>query len=134
MADPSQTAFLLALLTAGGGLTGYIRTGSVPSVAAGMTVGALVYPPLLSPLPLPSSLLPSPSPPPHLPSPFPYYPLPSPFPIHTHPHLTPHTTKLTKHKTVRTRRLPAPKATTLRRRSRAAGQRRPGGEQCAARD
>ena len=35
-------AFVLALLTAGGGLTGYIRTGSVPSVAAGMTVGALV--------------------------------------------------------------------------------------------
>ncbi|KAL8794305.1 MAG: hypothetical protein Q9195_003131 [Heterodermia aff. obscurata] len=41
MADPSQTAYLLALLTAGGGLTGYIRTGSVPSVAAGVTVGAL---------------------------------------------------------------------------------------------
>lgn len=40
--DPSNTAFLLALLTAGGGLTGYIRTGSVPSVAAGVTVGALV--------------------------------------------------------------------------------------------
>ncbi|KAL2041361.1 hypothetical protein N7G274_005743 [Stereocaulon virgatum] len=42
MADePSTQAFLLALLTAGGGLTGYVRTGSVPSVAAGMTVGAL---------------------------------------------------------------------------------------------
>lgn len=41
MADPSSTAFILALLTAGGGLTGYIRTGSIPSVAAGMTVGAL---------------------------------------------------------------------------------------------
>ncbi|MCJ1463290.1 hypothetical protein MMC07_001896 [Pseudocyphellaria aurata] len=39
--DPSATAFLLALLTAGGGLTGYIRTGSIPSVAAGVTVGAL---------------------------------------------------------------------------------------------
>lgn len=41
MDDPSTQAFLLALLTAGGGLTGYIRTGSIPSVAAGMTVGAL---------------------------------------------------------------------------------------------
>ncbi|KAL6715750.1 hypothetical protein ACLMJK_006711 [Lecanora helva] len=41
MDQPSTQAFLLALLTAGGGLTGYIRTGSVPSVAAGMTVGAL---------------------------------------------------------------------------------------------
>lgn len=40
--DPATQAFLLAVLTAGGGLTGYIRTGSVPSVAAGMTVGALV--------------------------------------------------------------------------------------------
>lgn len=35
-------AFVLALLTAGGGITGYIRTGSVPSIAAGVTVGALV--------------------------------------------------------------------------------------------
>ncbi|KAI9869957.1 MAG: hypothetical protein M1830_004889 [Pleopsidium flavum] len=34
-------AFILALLTAGGGITGYLRTGSVPSVAAGVTVGAL---------------------------------------------------------------------------------------------
>ncbi|MCJ1272586.1 hypothetical protein MMC21_000372 [Puttea exsequens] len=42
LSQPSGQAFLLALLTAGGGLTGYIRTGSVPSVAAGMTVGALV--------------------------------------------------------------------------------------------
>ena len=42
--EPSTQAFILALLTAGGGLTGYIRTGSVPSVAAGMTVGALVFP------------------------------------------------------------------------------------------
>ncbi|KAF6230052.1 hypothetical protein HO133_004391 [Letharia lupina] len=41
MDDPATQAFLLALLTAGGGLTGYIRTGSIPSVAAGMTVGAL---------------------------------------------------------------------------------------------
>ncbi|KAI9806950.1 MAG: hypothetical protein M1833_002608 [Piccolia ochrophora] len=37
----SNTAYLLALLTAGGGLTGYIRAGSVPSAAAGLTVGAL---------------------------------------------------------------------------------------------
>ena len=38
----STEAFLLALLTAGGGLTGYIRTGSIPSVVAGTGVGALV--------------------------------------------------------------------------------------------
>ncbi|MCJ1486476.1 hypothetical protein MMC06_006653, partial [Schaereria dolodes] len=37
-----NSAFLLAALTAGGGITGYIRTGSVPSIAAGLTVGALV--------------------------------------------------------------------------------------------
>lgn len=43
-------AFALATLTAGGGITGYIRTGSVPSIAAGVTVGALVRPP---PLPSP---------------------------------------------------------------------------------
>lgn len=36
-----QTAYLLASLTAGGGTMGYIRTGSIPSVAAGCTVGAL---------------------------------------------------------------------------------------------
>ncbi|KAF2772129.1 putative UPF0136 membrane protein [Teratosphaeria nubilosa] len=34
-------AFVLAGLTAGGGITGYVRTGSVPSIAAGCTVGAL---------------------------------------------------------------------------------------------
>lgn len=38
----SAEAFLLALLTAGGGLTGYFRTGSIPSVIAGTGVGALV--------------------------------------------------------------------------------------------
>lgn len=38
----SNEAFFLALLTAGGGITGYVRSGSVPSVAAGLTVGALV--------------------------------------------------------------------------------------------
>ncbi|OQO00528.1 hypothetical protein B0A48_13878 [Cryoendolithus antarcticus] len=36
-----QIAYLLATLTAGGGITGYVRTGSVPSIAAGVTVGAL---------------------------------------------------------------------------------------------
>lgn len=49
----SAEAFLLALLTAGGGLTGYIRTGSIPSVVAGTGVGALVYcppPSLLFPI------------------------------------------------------------------------------------
>lgn len=40
--DPSIQAFILAALTAGGGITGYARTGSIPSVAAGVTVGALV--------------------------------------------------------------------------------------------
>ncbi len=59
-------AYILAALTAGGGLTGYIRTGSVPSVAAGLTVGALVRPllsspPLLSPPLNPTSPLPFPS-------------------------------------------------------------------------
>jgi uncharacterized membrane protein (UPF0136 family) len=34
-------AYVLGLLTAGGGITGYIRTGSVPSVVAGVTVGSL---------------------------------------------------------------------------------------------
>jgi len=37
----SQIAYILAALTAGGGITGYVRTGSVPSIAAGCTVGAL---------------------------------------------------------------------------------------------
>jgi uncharacterized membrane protein (UPF0136 family) len=40
--QPENSAFILALLTAGGGITGYARTGSVPSIAAGCTVGALV--------------------------------------------------------------------------------------------
>ncbi|KAF1353686.1 transmembrane proteins 14C-domain-containing protein [Delphinella strobiligena] len=34
-------AFVLASLTAGGGTMGYVRTGSVPSIAAGVSVGAL---------------------------------------------------------------------------------------------
>jgi uncharacterized membrane protein (UPF0136 family) len=37
----SLTGYILATLTAGGGITGYVRTGSIPSVAAGCTVGAL---------------------------------------------------------------------------------------------
>ena len=36
-----QPAFVLAALTSIGGITGYVRTGSVPSIAAGLTVGAL---------------------------------------------------------------------------------------------
>ncbi|KAK5567440.1 hypothetical protein LTR43_007156 [Exophiala xenobiotica] len=34
-------AYILSLLTSIGGVTGYVRTGSVPSIAAGLTVGAL---------------------------------------------------------------------------------------------
>ncbi|EIM91569.1 uncharacterized protein STEHIDRAFT_128410 [Stereum hirsutum FP-91666 SS1] len=34
-------AFVLAALTAGGGITGYARTGSVPSIVAGVLVGTL---------------------------------------------------------------------------------------------
>ncbi|KAH8602562.1 transmembrane proteins 14C-domain-containing protein [Bisporella sp. PMI_857] len=34
-------AFILGALTAGGGTLGYIRTGSIPSVVAGVTVGTL---------------------------------------------------------------------------------------------
>ncbi|KAK5328851.1 hypothetical protein LTR70_001005 [Exophiala xenobiotica] len=34
-------AFILGILTSVGGVTGYARTGSVPSIAAGLTVGAL---------------------------------------------------------------------------------------------
>ncbi|KAF2234496.1 TMEM14-domain-containing protein [Viridothelium virens] len=37
----SQIAYILAGLTAGGGTMGYVRTGSVPSITAGCTVGAL---------------------------------------------------------------------------------------------
>lgn len=37
-------ALVLGALTAGGGITGYVRTGSVPSIAAGCTVGLLVRP------------------------------------------------------------------------------------------
>ncbi|KAI9680034.1 MAG: hypothetical protein M1817_005050 [Caeruleum heppii] len=41
MTSPFTPAYILGLLTAGGGITGYIRTGSIPSIAAGVTVGAL---------------------------------------------------------------------------------------------
>ena len=37
----SQIAYILATLTAGGGITGYARAGSVPSLIAGCGVGAL---------------------------------------------------------------------------------------------
>jgi len=36
-----QIAFALGAVTAGGGITGYVRTGSIPSVTAGVSVGAL---------------------------------------------------------------------------------------------
>jgi hypothetical protein len=35
-------ALILGALTSIGGVTGYVRTGSIPSIAAGLTVGALV--------------------------------------------------------------------------------------------
>jgi uncharacterized membrane protein (UPF0136 family) len=35
-------AFVIGALTAGGGTFGYIKTGSIPSVVAGVTVGTLV--------------------------------------------------------------------------------------------
>ena len=54
----SDIALILGALTAGGGITGYVRTGSIPSIAAGLTVGALVCDPLLDiPLHLTDCLL-----------------------------------------------------------------------------
>jgi len=41
MPSTSNSAFILALLTAGGGITGYVRSQSVPSIVAGCTIGAL---------------------------------------------------------------------------------------------
>lgn len=37
-----QIALLVGFLVAGGGITGYVRTGSIPSVVAGCSVGLLV--------------------------------------------------------------------------------------------
>jgi len=34
-------AYILGALTAGGGTFGYIKTGSIPSIVAGVTVGSL---------------------------------------------------------------------------------------------
>ncbi|KAL5339342.1 transmembrane proteins 14C-domain-containing protein [Aspergillus crustosus] len=38
---PTTTALILALLTSLGGTIGYFRTGSLPSIIAGLSVGAL---------------------------------------------------------------------------------------------
>ncbi|ESZ97949.1 putative UPF0136 membrane protein [Sclerotinia borealis F-4128] len=34
-------AYILGALTAGGGTMGYVKSGSIPSIAAGLTVGSL---------------------------------------------------------------------------------------------
>ncbi|KAE8145469.1 transmembrane proteins 14C-domain-containing protein [Aspergillus avenaceus] len=41
MSLQTNSAISLALLTSLGGIIGYARTGSVPSIAAGLSVGAL---------------------------------------------------------------------------------------------
>ncbi|KAJ4288015.1 hypothetical protein N0V90_012031 [Kalmusia sp. IMI 367209] len=41
MAPLDTIGLILGALTAGGGITGYVRTGSIPSVAAGVSVGTL---------------------------------------------------------------------------------------------
>ncbi|KAF2001195.1 hypothetical protein P154DRAFT_521914 [Amniculicola lignicola CBS 123094] len=41
MAPLDNIALVLGTLTAGGGITGFVRTGSIPSIAAGVTVGTL---------------------------------------------------------------------------------------------
>jgi len=38
---PEIPAYVLGLLTAGGGIAGYVRSRSVPSIVAGCTVGLL---------------------------------------------------------------------------------------------
>jgi len=35
-------AYIIGALTAGGGTFGYLKTGSLPSIIAGLTVGSLV--------------------------------------------------------------------------------------------
>lgn len=40
------TSFILAALTAGGGIMGFAKTGSLPSIIAGCSVGALCRKPL----------------------------------------------------------------------------------------
>lgn len=52
----ATAALILGALTAGGGITGYVRTGSVPSIAAGVTVGSLVCPHSTAPPSHPSSI------------------------------------------------------------------------------
>lgn len=39
--SPTNSAVALSILTSLGGVAGYARTGSVPSIAAGLSVGAL---------------------------------------------------------------------------------------------
>ncbi|RHZ63396.1 hypothetical protein CDV55_106270 [Aspergillus turcosus] len=39
--SPTNSAAALSLLTSLGGIIGYARTGSIPSIAAGLSVGAL---------------------------------------------------------------------------------------------
>ncbi|RDW85044.1 putative UPF0136 membrane protein [Coleophoma cylindrospora] len=42
LSQPLETpAYIIGALTAGGGTFGFIKTGSVPSIAAGLTVGIL---------------------------------------------------------------------------------------------
>ncbi|KAL4922753.1 transmembrane proteins 14C-domain-containing protein [Aspergillus aurantiobrunneus] len=41
MTTPTTPALALSLLTSLGGIIGYTRTGSIPSIAAGLAVGAL---------------------------------------------------------------------------------------------
>lgn len=41
----STISYVIAALTAGGGTMGYVKTGSIPSIAAGWTVGVLCMDP-----------------------------------------------------------------------------------------